>query len=235
MSPPARVDDWPPMTDGAWDETHRLILATYAATTDSYFAALVGNQEDIALLQELAAATNSRLRTQRDLSGLAIGSDELVFNIDYAHIINGSFCYPGQGGRFHDRTRGAWYAALEIETCLAEVIHHRSTHLAETGWPPDVVDYQDYICALAGRNFADLRTSDARTEPLLDPDNYQRSQELALSLLGQGAVGVVYPAVRRSGGTNVACFRPAVVAPVHEGRRYRVEWTGSEPPTVTPF
>jgi hypothetical protein len=187
---------------------------------------------DVAMLAQLAAVTNTRLAAQSDRSALAIGSDELVFDIDYSHIINAAFCYPGQGARFSDRTRGAWYAATEIDTCLDEVAYHRRVHLAETDWWHDVVDYQDYTCSIGGRGFADLRDGDPRALPYLDPDSYEPAQRLAVALLTIGAAGVVYPAVRRSGGTNVACFRPALLPPVSAGGRYRLEWSGSDQPGI---
>jgi len=36
-------------------------------------------------------------------------------------------------------------------------------------------------------------------------------------LLNRGSAGVVYPSVRHSGGTCIACFRPALVGNLREG------------------
>jgi hypothetical protein len=38
--------------------------------------------------------------------------------------------------------------------------------------------------------------------------------------------------VRRDGGTNLACFRPALVGNVRKGRAYRLTWAGSPTPAV---
>ena len=43
------------------------------------------------------------------------------------------------------------------------------------------------------------------------PQCYGPSQALANSLLFSGSSGIVYPSVRRLGGTCIACFRPALV------------------------
>jgi hypothetical protein len=228
-------EGWPPLLERQLPETHRLILATYAERTEPYLGALADDADDTALLAELSAVTNSRLAAQRDRSALAIGSDELVFGVDYSHIVNAAFCYPGQGARFSGRTRGAWYASVEVETCLAEVAFHRRLHLAETDWWHDTVDYQDYVCAIGGRGFADLCDGDGHAEPCLDPTSYEHSQQLTARLLPLGAAGVVYPSVRVSGGVNVACFRPALLPPVSEGGRYRMEWSGSTDPNVSPL
>jgi hypothetical protein len=220
------------MVEDVWDPTHRLILATYADATEPYVAALADDPDDVAALVDLAAATNERLRAQRDIGTVAIGADELVFGVDDAKIVNASFTYPGQGARFSDRTRGAWYCSTEVETSLAEVVHHRTVHLAETDWWEDVVDYQDVVCSIGGRGFADLRRRGPRERACLDPDSYVASQTLAARLLAGGAAGVVYPAVRRAGGTNIACFRPVLVPPVWRGARYRVEFAGSPTPRI---
>jgi hypothetical protein len=57
---------------------------------------------------------------------------------------------------------------------------------------------------------------------------------LAERLLAAGATGIIYPSVRRPGGTNLACFRPALVGNVRKGQVYRLTWQGSPVPVVEP-
>jgi hypothetical protein len=66
----------------------------------------------------------------------------------------------------------------------------------------------------------------------LDPRSYIASQELANTLLELGSMGLIYPSVRRPGGINLACFRPALVGNVRRGQAYRLTWAGSPLPTV---
>jgi hypothetical protein len=40
-----------------------------------------------------------------------------------------------------------------------------------------------------------------------------------------GSLGIVYPSVRREGGTCLACFRPSIVANVRKSTQYRLIWT----------
>jgi hypothetical protein len=40
-----------------------------------------------------------------------------------------------------------------------------------------------------------------------------------------GSLGIVYPSVRRAGGTCLACFRPSVVSNVRKATRYTLIWT----------
>jgi hypothetical protein len=41
--------------------------------------------------------------------------------------------------------------------------------------------------------------------------------------------------VRRDGGTNLACFRPALVGNVRKGVAYRLTWAGSPEPAIEPI
>ena len=80
--------------------------------------------------------------------------------------------------------------------------------------------------------FHDLRRARNFRE-CLDRDSYVTSQALAEQLLEDGSLGVIYPSVRRAGGTCVACFRPALVSNVRRARSYRFTWAGTPTPTVT--
>jgi hypothetical protein len=64
------------------------------------------------------------------------------------------------------------------------------------------------------------------------PDSYVASQALAEVLMDAGALGVVYPSVRRTGGTCIACFRPAIVANVRRAATYRFTWDGAPTPAI---
>ena len=61
----------------------------------------------------------------------------------------------------------------------------------------------------------------------LRPDSYVASQLLAATLVDQGSLGILYPSVRKPGGTCLACFRPSVVSNVRKGFRYKLTWTPS--------
>ena len=74
--------------------------------------------------------------------------------------------------------------------------------------------------------FHDLR-EDARFAACLDPGRYVASQRLAARLLEAGSLGVVYPSVRHPKGTNLACFRPALVGNVRRGDTWRLTWSGT--------
>jgi hypothetical protein len=128
--------------------------------------------------------------------------------------------------------RGAWYAPFELETAEAEVAFHKSVEFAEVNWLADEsVTYDDYLADFSAE-FHDLRDDDQFTD-CLAPDSYVASQSLAQQLLDAGSLGVVYPSVRRGGGTCIACFRPALVMNVRKGRTYQFVWTGRGDPAIS--
>jgi hypothetical protein len=154
-----------------------------------------------------------------------------VFAVPHASVINASFCHANPlGSRFAGPDRGAWYAGFELATSQAEVAFHKSVQLAEIGRFEDSVTYDDYLADFSA-SFHDLRTARAFRSSLA-PDRYVESQALAERLLEAGSLGLVYPSVRRAGGTCVACFRPALVANVRRAKTYRFTWSGTSEPAI---
>ena len=219
-------------------DTCRLIPSRFADAEDSVLAPLSGGDDGVLRdLFDLDNATNDRLRGESgQLPG--IGLDELVFGVPNFRIINAAYTYARpEGSRFNDGERGAWYCAFELETALAEICFHKAVEYQEIGRFDDSVSYQ---CLLADFNagFHDLRVSDAPGADYgacLDPGSYVASQQLAAELLDQGSMGVIYPSVRRPEGTNLACFRPALVGNVRKGPAYRLTWAGSPIPRIEPI
>ena len=215
-------------------DTCRLIPSRFVDAEDSVLAPLAGG--DDALLRDLFDldnATNDRLRGE---SGLlpGIGIDELVFGVPNFRIINAAYTYARpEGSRFNDGERGAWYCAFEPETALAEVAFHKAVEYQEIGRFDDSLSYQTLLADFSA-GFHDLRGGEA-WRAYLEPGSYVASQQLAAELLELGSMGVVYPSVRRPEGTNLACFRPALVGNVRKGQAYRLTWAGSPIPEVEPI
>jgi hypothetical protein len=92
------------------------------------------------------------------------------------------------------------------------------------------VTYDDYFADFSA-SFHDLRQGRGFAG-YLNPRSYVQSQGLAEQLLEAGSLGLVYPSVRRAGGTCVSCFRPALVANVRRDRTYRFTWDGNTKPTI---
>jgi hypothetical protein len=211
-------------------DTVRLIPSRFAEREDSVLSAIAENVDHLRDLFDLDNATNERLIGER--GGLAgIGVDELVFGVPNFRIVNAAFTYPRpEGSRFNDGERGAWYCAFELETALAEIIFHKTVEYQEIKRFDDSVAYQELLADFSNE-FHDLRDA-----PLfaacLDPGSYVASQELAARLLDAGSLGIVFPSVRRKGGTNLACFRPALVGNPRRASSFRLTWAGRTQPQV---
>lgn len=220
----------PPLTTLRQFDTCRLLPSRFADVEDSVLAPLADSDAHLHDLFDLDNATNARLRTQNG-GATGINVDELVFGVPNFRIVNAAFTYAHpQGSRFNDGSRGAWYCAFDADTALAEVSFHKAVEYAEINRFDDSVQYQ---CMLADvtATFHDIRNQ-PRYAACLAPDSYIASQTLAERLLDGGSLGIIYPSVRRDGGTNLACFRPAVVANVRKGAAYRLTWQGSPVPKI---
>ncbi len=195
-------------------------------------AAIAEDEAHLAELFDLDNATSERLRGERGLLP-GIGMDELVFGVPNFRIINAAFTYARpEGSRFNGPDRGAWYCSFEIETALAEVAFHKTVEYQEIGRFDDSVVYEALLADFTSE-FHDLR-GDSRFASCLDPRRYVASQQLATRLLEAGSVGVIYPSVRHARGTNLACFRPAIVGNVRRGDAWRFSWSGTPTPKIEP-
>jgi len=210
-------------------DTHRLVPSRPRG--DSVLVEIADDDRHLQAIFELDAATNDRLLAeQQRLPG--IGLEELVFAVPHAAVINAAFCHAHPlGGRFNGPDRGAWYASFELATAQAEVGFHKSVQLAEIDRFEESVTYDDYLADFSA-SFHDLRHA-RRFRACLDPASYRESQALAEELVDAGSLGVVYPSVRRAGGTCLACFRPALVANVRRVKTYRFTWRGRREPAVS--
>jgi hypothetical protein len=212
-------------------DTHRLIPSKYSDDGASVLTRIADDDAHLRDIFDLDNATNDRLRAENNLLP-GIGIDELVFGIPYFRIINAAFCHAHPlGSRFNGPERGAWYAAFELKTSQAEIAFHKSVELAEVNWAEESLTYDNYLADFSAE-FHDI-SDDKAFVKCLAPDSYLASQELAEQLLAAGALGVIYPSVRRAGGTCIACFRPALVTHVRKGATYRFTWSGKPKPAIT--
>ena len=128
--------------------------------------------------------------------------------------------------------RGAWYAALDVETCLKEVVFHMTEFLARTGKYEAIVEYIEMFASMAG-TFVDLR--EAPDHRSLDPDpaiGYPKGNALADAVRAAGHNGIIYPSVRHSGGVCFAALWPHAVQSVAQGDIHQIVWSGAPAPAV---
>jgi hypothetical protein len=216
----------PPVAELDISNTHRLVPTEYRP--GKVFRE-VANEAEAKDADLIASATG--LPQQQHSTGLAgISHRELVYGVPNSEIVRNAFRFPGDGGRFHDRTRGAWYAADDENVAIHEVAYHlvrrlktsRGIQVSNADFPYD--DWQadfhaDFYRLDSTRKYARY------LQPELVPECYAAGQELARRILLNGGNGIVYPSVRFPDGVCVACFRPALV--------YRPRLTGTYVLTIT--
>ena len=192
--------------------SHRLIPTEFRLKTAFREVANEVEADDADLI---ASATG--LSQQQNSAGLrGISHRELVYGVPNVDIVRNSFRFAGDGGRFRDRARGAWYAADHENVSINEVAYHLVTRLnTSRGIQVSKVDflYDDWQAGF----HADFYCLDSTTryakhllpEPV--PRCYAAGQELARSILLKGGNGILYPSVHFMDSLCIACFRPALV------------------------
>lgn len=204
-------------------DTHRLLPAKYSPNNESVLTR-IAEDEDLEAVFALDDATNDRLLAEKG-SSAGISFPKLVSHVPNYHVINAAFTHANPlGARFSTPHRGAWYAAFELATAKAEVLFHKNIEFAEIDWKDrEEIGYDDYLADFTA-TFHDLRGIEHEA---LSPTSYKRSQQLAVELIELGSLGIIYPSVRREGGTCLACFQPSVVGNVRKWARYKLIWTPS--------
>jgi RES domain-containing protein len=214
-----------PLVREAFPRTVRLVAS--ARLRAAVLEPLADNEDEFVLLAEIEGATSGRLIAEERGSG-GIRAEELVHGVPHARFINASFAYakPREPMRFNPADRGAWYAALEVETCVAEVGYHLTNALADANDFTAVVDYIEMLASMAGI-FVDLRQ--APHHPSLDANpalGYPAGNAVAAAARAAGHNGILYPSVRHAGALCVAALWPNVVQSVVQGAMYRLTWSG---------
>lgn len=207
-------------------------LVTTARLRESVLLDLV-DESELDALSEIEGATSMRRIAQARGAG-EVQSHELVYGVPHAHFINACFAYakPREPNRFNGADRGAWYAGFDVETSLAEVEFHLTEMLAAAGDFNATVDYAEMFASFAGE-FLDLRAHPAHQS--LNPEKaigYPAGNALTEATRARGLNGIIYPSVRRPGGTCLVALFPHAVQSVTQGDVYRLVWNGEPEPKV---
>jgi len=209
-------------------------LVTTARLRDPILLKVVG-QEFFDDLAEIEGATSGRLTAER-LGAEAIGAGEFVAGPPHSAFINAAFSYwrPRELNRFNGPGRGAWYAALVVETCIEEVAFHMTRELGRANDFNAIVDYAEMFASFAGE-FVDLRGVEGKPT-CLHPDTaigYPEGNRLAEIVRAAGHNGIIYPSVRHQDGTCIVAFWPHAVQSVAQGRVFRLTWNGQRRPEAS--
>ena len=201
--------------------THRLIASRYP--TIGVFDDLV-SPEDAAAAMALESLTNDRLTGALGRL-LAIAREDWAVGPPGATLAMAAFLHPSPGGgRFTAPALGAWYAACDPDTAIAETLYHGTRRLAasEGGFPATIQMRE--LLSTPTATLHDIRGVDAPDLYDPDPARYAASQRFGEGLRAAGADGLLFDSLRRSGGENLVLFKPRLAVPVVQGDHFAYAW-----------
>lgn len=184
----------------------------------------VADPEDFDALYALEARTNPRLRNEVGEIEL-VPPGERVLGPGSSYIMAPFTHLSPEGGRFNDPTFGAFYAARDRATAVAETRWHRGRFLARTAEPPMEIEMRVLEARLDAR-LHDLRGESAALPRIHDPGSYALSQRLGRRLRDDGSWGIAWDSVRREAGHCVAVFRPRALAGCRQAEHLVYVWDG---------
>lgn len=206
-----------------WPQAWRIIASRYPPI--NLFERLTPDPAVWEALIALEQMTNPRVRDEVGEIVL-VAPDERIGGPGASYVM-ASFTHVNRNGsRFSDGTFGVYYAAADLETAIAETVYHFGIIARDSNDPMRMEDMR----VLVGTIAADFEDVAALPEPLrlqvLDPDDYAVAQAYARGLRDDGAMGVVYPSVRRADGSCVGAFRPRAVGLPRQERHLKYHWNG---------
>ncbi len=213
------VSRTPVTTRVRWTKTYRIIPSRFP-TIDAFERVIEPSRSG--LLADLEGLTNDRLRQEWDVISL-VPPERRVFGPGASWVMAPFVHFRGRPTRFSDGACGVYYAGREIETAIAEMVHHMGLFYASTSDPPHSEDFRTLI-GFVDAGLHDLRVGTWRRA--LDPDEYNAAQALRRRLRDGGSNGVVYPSVRRSRGQALAAFWPDVPGIPVQGKHFAYHWNG---------
>lgn len=105
-------------------------------------------------------------------------------------------------------------------------MYHHARFMAHTIEPPGwTSQFREFVLDLPA-DLHDLRGGAAAFIPVLDPDNYDEGQALAVSLRAGGSDGLTYPSQRDPSGQCVGLFYPDRAGNLIQGRHLDYHWDG---------
>lgn len=186
-------------------DVYRIIPSRYPPIP--LFEAIYDTAEELAVAFEIEALTNPRVL--QEIGELDRVAPQERVTGPGSSIVMAPFTHLSGETLFSDGTFGVYYAALTLQTAIAETSYHRARFLAATDQPDQEIALRVHSGKVRCR-LRDLSSEPFR--PLLDPDDYTASQVFARRQRDGGANGLRYPSVRDAEGVCVAVFRPTCVA-----------------------
>ena len=179
----------------------------------------VATAADLAAVMDLVGWTNDRLVADR-IDRLPQG--EWVYGVPNASIVMAAFLHVAPGGmRFNGPELGAWYAADDIRTAVAEVGHHLRREAVARSVATMSRTYRAYAATLLG-DYLDIRGQQAEHPDVYASDRYDASQKFGEEVRTSGGGGILYDSLRRRTGINVVALRPRNITDIVQEDHFEI-------------
>jgi hypothetical protein len=184
----------------------------------------VAAPQDLEAILAVESMTNERLREEAGEIALVRREDRVTGS--GAGFVMAPFTHPAPaGGRFTDGSYGAYYAARDEATAVAETRYHRERFMRATRQPRMELDMRVLVARLSGE-LHDLRGLRDEMPAIYDRDDYTSSQALGRALRAGGSHGIAYDSVRLDGGECAAILRPRVLSRCRQTKHLSYFWDG---------
>jgi hypothetical protein len=206
-----------------WPQAWRIIASRYPPI--DLFERVSPDPAVWEALIALEQATNPRVRDQVGEIAL-VPPGERVAGPGASYVMASFTHLNPKGSRFSDGSFGVYYAAADLETAVAETVHHFEAFARDSGDPARTEDMRVLVGAV-DEDFEDVSDlPEAERLPILDAADYAAARAYGTRQRAAGAPGVVYPSVRRPGGECVGAFRPRAVGLPAQERHLVYRWNG---------
>jgi hypothetical protein len=179
----------------------------------------VATAADLSAVMDLVGWTNDRLVADR-IDRLP--QSEWVYGVPNASIVMAAFLHVAPDGmRFNGPELGAWYAADDIRTAVAEVGHHLRREAVARSVATTSRTYRAYAATLLG-DYLDIRGQQAKRADVYASDRYDASQKFGERVRASGGAGILYDSLRRRAGINVAALRPRNITDILQADHFEI-------------
>lgn len=188
----------------------------------------VANHEDFEILYNIQAITNPRLR--QEVGNLhCIPPEERPYGIRGCSYALGPFVHLNPAGsRFSRGQFGIYYAAINVETAIAETRYHQERYFSSI----DGLKYDRLSMRCLKTNFSaslhDISGEQYRQSNWYHADDYHYSQQLGDQLKKINSKGLVYDSVRNPGNLCFALLTPKIISDVIQAAHYSYIWDGEK-------
>lgn len=188
----------------------------------------VASHEDFETLFAIQAITNPRLR--QEIGNLhCVPPAERPYGIRGCSYALGPFVHLNPAGsRFSNGRFGVYYAAVNVQTAIAETRYHQEKYFSSIeGLHYDRLSMR-CLKTVFSAALHDISESQNRQSNWYHLDDYQAGQLLGDQLKKIGSQGIAYDSVRNPGNICYGLFTPKVISDVLQAAHYSYIWDGKK-------